>query len=120
MCVPIWFIFFLFLLMIRRPPRSTRTDTLVPYTTLFRSDSFDQIVTLPVEAGMNLVVFAFPEGCQQFDRKQLYDTARLIGNRHPLPMPELIERLQLRPGELVGKTVSETEPSSLGDRKGVV
>src|SRR3546814_15890185 len=26
-----------FFLMIRRPPRSTRTDTLVPYTTLFRS-----------------------------------------------------------------------------------
>src|SRR3546814_18895139 len=24
--------------MLRRPPRSTRTDTLVPYTTLFRSD----------------------------------------------------------------------------------
>src|SRR3546814_15498062 len=24
--------------MIRRPPRSTRTDTLLPYTTLFRSD----------------------------------------------------------------------------------
>src|SRR3546814_12546732 len=24
--------------MIRRPPRSTRTDTLVPYTTLFRSE----------------------------------------------------------------------------------
>src|SRR3546814_16696605 len=36
------FFFFLFLycvffLMIRRPPRSTRTDTLFPYTTLFRS-----------------------------------------------------------------------------------
>src|SRR3546814_3677449 len=27
-----------FFLMIRRPPRSTRTDTLFPYTTLFRSD----------------------------------------------------------------------------------
>src|SRR3546814_16602687 len=26
-----------FFLMIRRPPRSTRTDTLCPYTTLFRS-----------------------------------------------------------------------------------
>src|SRR3546814_15540012 len=25
--------------MIRRPPRSTRTDTLFPYTTLFRSNS---------------------------------------------------------------------------------
>src|SRR3546814_11942447 len=29
--------FVLFFLMIRRPPRSTRTDTLFPYTTLFRS-----------------------------------------------------------------------------------
>src|SRR3546814_12144393 len=28
---------FFFCLMIRRPPRSTRTDTLFPYTTLFRS-----------------------------------------------------------------------------------
>src|SRR3546814_13821587 len=26
--------------MIRRPPRSTRTDTLFPYTTLFRSHAF--------------------------------------------------------------------------------
>src|SRR3546814_17577159 len=31
------FIVFFFFLMIRRPPRSTRTDTLFPYTTLFRS-----------------------------------------------------------------------------------
>src|SRR3546814_15193825 len=30
-------LFFVFFLMIRRPPRSTRTDTLFPYTTLFRS-----------------------------------------------------------------------------------
>src|SRR3546814_9551424 len=28
--------------MIRRPPRSTRTDTLFPYTTLFRSEVGDQ------------------------------------------------------------------------------
>src|SRR3546814_15175765 len=34
-----WFcrVFCFFCLMIRRPPRSTRTDTLFPYTTLFRS-----------------------------------------------------------------------------------
>src|SRR3546814_19139348 len=31
------YVFFIFFLMIRRPPRSTRTDTLFPYTTLFRS-----------------------------------------------------------------------------------
>src|SRR3546814_14715681 len=32
------FIFFFFFLMLPRPPRSTRTDTLFPYTTLFRSN----------------------------------------------------------------------------------
>src|SRR3546814_17553020 len=31
------FVLVFFVLMIRRPPRSTRTDTLFPYTTLFRS-----------------------------------------------------------------------------------
>src|SRR3546814_10168167 len=31
------YFFLFFFLMIRRPPRSTRTDTLFPYTTLFRS-----------------------------------------------------------------------------------
>src|SRR3546814_7078084 len=36
--VSVTFLFFFFFLMIRRPPRSTRTDTLFPYTTLFRSD----------------------------------------------------------------------------------
>src|SRR3546814_7686513 len=30
--------------MIRRPPRSTRTDTLFPYTTLFRSELTGRIV----------------------------------------------------------------------------
>src|SRR3546814_20148922 len=28
--------------MLRRPPRSTRTDTLLPYTTLFRSHAFHE------------------------------------------------------------------------------
>src|SRR3546814_14259938 len=32
----LWYLF-VFFYMIRRPPRSTRTDTLFPYTTLFRS-----------------------------------------------------------------------------------
>src|SRR3546814_5497018 len=32
------FLLLFFFLMIRRPPRSTRTDTLFPYTTLFRSN----------------------------------------------------------------------------------
>src|SRR3546814_20970443 len=32
-----WCFYLLFFLMIRRPPRSTLTNTLFPYTTLFRS-----------------------------------------------------------------------------------
>src|SRR3546814_19803970 len=36
-----------FFLMIRRPPRSTRTDTLFPYTTLFRSNSISALVARP-------------------------------------------------------------------------
>src|SRR3546814_21021142 len=44
--------------MIRRPPRSTRTDTLFPYTTLFRSrvwnrigdDIQNQIIEMALEA----------------------------------------------------------------------
>src|SRR3546814_6045346 len=35
--------------MIRRPPRSTRTDTLFPYTTLFRSDRLDVAAGLQAE-----------------------------------------------------------------------
>src|SRR3546814_6611853 len=37
-------VFTFFFLMIRRPPRSTRTDTLFPYTTLFRSTAFDGVI----------------------------------------------------------------------------
>src|SRR3546814_11048802 len=35
-----------FFLMIRRPPRSTRTDTLFPYTTLFRSPADHEVAHL--------------------------------------------------------------------------
>src|SRR3546814_2759114 len=41
--------------MIRRPPRSTRTDTLFPYTTLFRSVRFLARVAFDVIAS-NLIV----------------------------------------------------------------
>src|SRR3546814_19744331 len=33
--------------MLRRPPRSTRTDTLFPYTTLFRSNQAANTIDLP-------------------------------------------------------------------------
>src|SRR3546814_4808852 len=43
--------FVLFFLMIRRPPRSTRTDTLFPYTTLFRSTRFSMLPTHSAATG---------------------------------------------------------------------
>src|SRR3546814_19600452 len=42
-------IFCIFFLMIRRPPRSTRTDTLFPYTTLFRSLSGAPLAALALQ-----------------------------------------------------------------------
>src|SRR3546814_1841478 len=39
-----------FFLVIRRPPRSTRTDTLFPYTTLFRSNPMNQDKNMQAKA----------------------------------------------------------------------
>src|SRR3546814_4396642 len=55
--------FFVFFLMIRRPPRSTRTDTLFPYTTLFRSEALllvdhDQPQVLEPDVGVQQPVRA--------------------------------------------------------------
>src|SRR3546814_2730444 len=43
--------------MIRRPPRSTRTDTLFPYTTLFRSFAASEIRWLAAIAAVGFVAF---------------------------------------------------------------
>src|SRR3546814_4204674 len=45
-------LYLVFFLMIRRPPRSTRTDTLFPYTTLFRSRSW------PIQTGRTANIMA--------------------------------------------------------------
>src|SRR3546814_9842111 len=41
--------------MIRRPPRSTRTDTLFPYTTLFRSHPYLERARLRIECATQQV-----------------------------------------------------------------
>src|SRR3546814_19070797 len=61
---------YFFLFMIRRPPRSTRTDTLFPYTTLFRSQ-------LPVPAR--------PAGPLRWKRKKQTSRCRDIGQKHRVP-----------------------------------
>src|SRR3546814_15072391 len=51
MCNRCMFVILLFFLMVRRPPRTTRTSPLFPYTTLFRSD---RIMFLKNERGMGV------------------------------------------------------------------
>src|SRR3546814_20587579 len=56
-------VFSFFFLMIRRPPRSTRTDTLFPYTTLFRSSHLPSPrKTAPPDGTRRHPVTAPPDG----------------------------------------------------------
>src|SRR3546814_15135978 len=63
-----------FFLMIRRPPRSTRTDTLFPFTTLFRS---------PLHIAL--------------DDHRIFDDLRLVGERleHALEADRRLHRAPL-------------------------
>src|SRR3546814_10611804 len=65
--------------MIRRPPRSTRTDTLFPYTTLFRSR---------LDHGVDAIAIAFGIG-----KTLEHDDRRAFGNRDAVGA--LIESLGL-------------------------
>src|SRR3546814_1668941 len=61
--------------MIRRPPRSTRTDTLFPYTTLFRSDG---ALTGQREAHVGRVLDAVPVRAERPVARGHRDLARLV------------------------------------------
>src|SRR3546814_13957196 len=69
-----------FFLMIRRPPRSTRTDPLFPYTTLFRSAYLDAIGA-PGAAGLQRGAFLDPLGDQPLHLLPL----RLVDERPDMP-----------------------------------
>src|SRR3546814_16853666 len=66
-------------LMIRRPPRSTRTDTLFPYTTLFRSPGFSLLQSpLRVDAALYGPMRGAP-GKNEGDRRPGADAERRRG-----------------------------------------
>src|SRR3546814_3581415 len=92
--------------MIRRPPRSTRTDTLFPYTTLFRStyellafneqrieQRIEQLVSRTVIAGLDLVVSNDDRG--ELNTLLLHAADGRLRLRHLLPVLEPLYDLVL-------------------------
>src|SRR3546814_16797477 len=72
----------MFLLMIRRPPRSTRTDTLFPYTTLFRSRAqlaLKRAVLIGIDDGVLRMDAAIEQHVKSLDAIHLA-TCMLLGS----------------------------------------
>src|SRR3546814_16670292 len=97
---------FFFFLMIRRPPRSTPTDTLFPYTTLFRS--FDE------EAGEEVVNAAI-------SLRPLLRENAAKGDVQRYPAPEVIAAFDKAdlwavavPQRICGRGVSATALARMG------
>src|SRR3546814_18241224 len=69
-----------FFVMIRRPPRSTRTDTLFPYTTLFRSGVGAQEAGRAVGGAVDAGVAQARARCQvQRQRRRVEVAVRAVG-----------------------------------------
>src|SRR3546814_17391458 len=83
-----------FFLIIPRPPRSTRTDPLFPYTTLFRS-------LLPEEVDRVISAVGAPPS-----RKTLADIRDAVkvdvvqNNRHVIPRQDNVLFQKVRPGRI--------------------
>src|SRR3546814_11067921 len=72
-------VFSFFFLMLRRPPRSTRTDTLFPYTTLFRSiEELKQRASQQMRARIATIPDGVYEGSAVVDSDGVVDEPLLI------------------------------------------
>src|SRR3546814_7407410 len=84
-----WCLSFCFL-MIRRPPRSTRTDTLFPYTTLFRSRGLIKLVA-EAESGKLLGAHILaPEGADSIQAAALAIKCGLRSEEHTSELQSLM------------------------------
>src|SRR3546814_11925114 len=112
--------------MIRRPPRSTRTDTLFPYTTLFRSPEALQALHLQAGVDHGARVAAHPAGADRMEDRRADvacgDGERLVavdlGAGLVLDRPEARQRSEERRGgkESVSSWRSRWAPSHLKNK----
>src|SRR3546814_19022478 len=80
------FCFSVFFFRLRRPPRSTRTDTLFPYTTLFRSLIENKGVFPAFELGLGrAVLLKTVEVFQEQQPRRLLGVIQLRGATRLLP-----------------------------------
>src|SRR3546814_8394914 len=108
--------------MIRRPPRSTRTDTLFPYTTLFRPDAGEERETRGDREYADLlrrfevrqVALHYDEG-RQLDgaTAEIVQEMRSKGGYRGIPVP--LAALEQRVGETVDS--GTPDPVQTRDRK---
>src|SRR3546814_8677405 len=102
--------------MIRRPPRSTRTDTLFPYTTLFRSSAKALILELeqaqPDEEYYDAKVLVLKEQIEHHvkEEEKQRDSMFAQARKADVDLEKLGEQLQARKSELM-------EEAKAGDRK---
>src|SRR3546814_1568429 len=89
----------MFFLMIRRPPRSTRTDTLFPYTTLFRSYAVCTIAEIPETRSQKPTIPQIDGHHSQRHHKRSDRSGEFI-----LQFPGV----QMRAGEVLGRSEEHT------------
>src|SRR3546814_9007321 len=93
--------------MIRRPPRSTRTDTLFPYTTLFRSVAVHRRLRRAQHAGIEMR-----------DQPVLVDLRYLLREERRAPLVVVnSRRAQIDDGDLPVTLVQQRLCVDFGDRK---
>src|SRR3546814_21131364 len=82
--------------MIRRPPRSTRTDTLFPYTTLFRALVVD-VASVECDLALDPAVLDHVVHAVEATQEGGLAAARRPDERRHLPLmnvePDIVERL---------------------------
>src|SRR3546814_20929179 len=87
--------------MIRRPPRSTRTDTLFPYTTRFRSE----MAKMPrVEGSGAGQIYMAPETARLFEQAQ--DVAKKAGDSF-VTVERLLQAIGLASGTSAAKALAQ-------------
>src|SRR3546814_17876277 len=98
--------------MIQPPPRSTRTDTLVPYTTLFRSAV--AAVLIHEAIGEQLTFVFVDHGLLRLNEREQVE--RLFRDHYNIPLVVVDAEERFMAG-LAGVTDPEKKRKFIGDRK---